>query len=543
MKKSILMFFIVLVTACVIYAESEEYGPIPNYKGWHETTGIVVIPTTTYAYFVDPFGNTYKIKARGGKEFEIHYPTPIFVDSFVYLETAPGVPFDPETDDIIMTEIFALDLDPGLDPNMVPPQSGFNPADAEIVPTMVPGYFEGLSGTQYPVPVETLPVSDLPVRLPGYDVSKIMDIPPGAIVHLMQRVVPAADFVIKPFEFTYEYGGYFEQSDPEWVGPKNPKYPYQHYWELIIHEWSDVEYVSDVDIEEPWTIKPGYVEVVPPENWHSSGITVGRMGYESNPGAEIGAGGGSLGIAWRVNGKIPAVIPGHVVLTQKKVPISRIMNTMVVDSEPNYCGDWGYLRADFDEDCDVDMYDFAHFAQRWLDCTDPQGERCSHDSIVGVGFAFDGDDTSGPAMIGFLYDDSTCSGILEPGDVIAEYRGIAVTSGAQLRGIMEALPDVAVGAPVPMVVLKQGSGFSRNVAPAAQEIPVVAGRTSSENKRCAVGWITPTDKKTCHCIPDSYVCACGWEAKRGKNGKIMSVRYHCADTGGNTCHGDWITVK
>ena len=40
------------------------------------------------------------------------------------------------------------------------------------------------------------------------------------------------------------------------------------------------------------------------------------------------------------------------------------------------CGDWGYLPADLNEDCMVNLLDFAKFAESWLYCTDPTKPGC-----------------------------------------------------------------------------------------------------------------------------------------------------------------------
>lgn len=540
MKKVILVSLCVLFLVSMAYADV--YGPYPNYKGIQEVTGTVYIPTTGTWYIVDPLsGEMYKIGNKGGGEYEIHYPLPVFVDS--YAETAEGVPFNPDMDQIKLTEIFTFDLLPGLDPNMVPPQRGFNPTDPEIMPVGTPGYFEGHSGTWYQAPIEAWSLFDLPMRLPGYDISKISG-PPNGIVYVLQATVPASDFVIKPFKFLFEHLGYFTQADPCWIGPKNPEYPYQHYWQLTITEWSDVNYVSDVDIEQPWTIKPGYIEVVPPENWHDTGVTVGRYGYESNPGSELSAGGGSLGIAWRVNGKVPAVIPGHVVLTYKQLPVSHFMNTMVVASDGNDCGDWGYLSNDIDQDCRVDFADFAYFAQRWLDCTDPKGQDCTYETMVGVGFAFDGSDKIGPATIAFIYDDTTCAGILERNDVILEYRGVPVNSGATLLATILALPDVAVGAPVPMLVLKNGALEPVYCVPAAQEISLISKDGTCADKKCV------KSGKGCDCEGSGAICSYTIETqevpvnpKKPDGPKKTQVRTTCIDGNGNTCDSGWVDCK
>jgi hypothetical protein len=40
------------------------------------------------------------------------------------------------------------------------------------------------------------------------------------------------------------------------------------------------------------------------------------------------------------------------------------------------CGDWGYKRADLNQDCTVDFRDFAIFAEDWLQCTMPDDPQC-----------------------------------------------------------------------------------------------------------------------------------------------------------------------
>ncbi|MHC4634736.1 MAG: hypothetical protein ACYSYU_05925, partial [Planctomycetota bacterium] len=151
---------------------------------------------------------------------------------------------------------------------------------------------------------------------------------PVTVVGEIALTAPGSDF-----SFDFVYDGY-EEYGPGWVGDFNPEYPFQHRWHLEIYNWpNDVEYVSDIDIDGP-IITPGYIEVVPPANWESEGVFVGRYGYEANPGAEISAGGGSMGIEWRVNGKIPTVVPGTVTLTWKDVPVSFPVGTSIVDAEP-----------------------------------------------------------------------------------------------------------------------------------------------------------------------------------------------------------------
>lgn len=42
------------------------------------------------------------------------------------------------------------------------------------------------------------------------------------------------------------------------------------------------------------------------------------------------------------------------------------------------CGDWGTSMMDIDNDCDVDLYDFAELANAWGKCTDPDEPGCDN---------------------------------------------------------------------------------------------------------------------------------------------------------------------
>lgn len=46
--------------------------------------------------------------------------------------------------------------------------------------------------------------------------------------------------------------------------------------------------------------------------------------------------------------------------------------------DPNNCGDPGtvYLPEDLNQDCYIDFRDFAYFAGRWLQCTEPNNPNC-----------------------------------------------------------------------------------------------------------------------------------------------------------------------
>lgn len=42
----------------------------------------------------------------------------------------------------------------------------------------------------------------------------------------------------------------------------------------------------------------------------------------------------------------------------------------------NECGPWNYPAGDFNQDCLIDLQDFAIFCREWLDCTAPDISGC-----------------------------------------------------------------------------------------------------------------------------------------------------------------------
>lgn len=57
------------------------------------------------------------------------------------------------------------------------------------------------------------------------------------------------------------------------------------------------------------------------------------------------------------------------------VPCWNFDNIRVYSREAK-CGDAGYKEFDFNQDCTVNIPDFAIFAEQWLECTDPQNINC-----------------------------------------------------------------------------------------------------------------------------------------------------------------------
>lgn len=52
------------------------------------------------------------------------------------------------------------------------------------------------------------------------------------------------------------------------------------------------------------------------------------------------------------------------------------VRNVYVEIADNDCGTWGYWQMDLNEDCQVDLYDFAEFAAKWKDCTMPHEAGC-----------------------------------------------------------------------------------------------------------------------------------------------------------------------
>jgi hypothetical protein len=61
---------------------------------------------------------------------------------------------------------------------------------------------------------------------------------------------------------------------------------------------------------------------------------------------------------------------GYAVFTEEEP------KTVEFDIADNECGAWGYVDADTNEDCSVDLEDFLDFYDQWLDCADPQDPAC-----------------------------------------------------------------------------------------------------------------------------------------------------------------------
>lgn len=149
--------------------------------------------------------------------------------------------------------------------------------------------------------------------------------------------------------------------------------------------------------------------------------------------------------------------------------------------------------------------------------------------VIGVGMAWDASDHVGPARIAYLYDDFN-SAVLAPGDVILQYRGYPVVSGADLYDLVLSLPDVAPGQPVPMVTEKEGNPPAP-VAPTAKVIEPKVVDVPFPNRLCV------EDKGVCLCskIESGATCVRTIRTVYDDNGKVVSTSACCTD-GNSFCN-------
>jgi len=222
-KMSFFVAVLVLFAASnVVFAASIIVGPYPNYKGTVETGVYIEVPTRGDRTFIDPFGGEHHIASRGGQviESEETYDLPVYVRSYTKLDSSEGVPFDPAIDGLILTEIWAVDLQPELPLDDVPDSEGFNPPPFGV--TMGDASFTGRSGTEYPATVSMVEVGNLETTLPDYDVSKIAG-DAANVVYVAQATVPAAEFIIE------EPSPYFlVDSQTQWEDKLNEEWPDVH---------------------------------------------------------------------------------------------------------------------------------------------------------------------------------------------------------------------------------------------------------------------------------------------------------------------------
>jgi hypothetical protein len=168
----------------------------------------------------------------------------------------------------------------------------------------------------------------------------------------------------------------------------------------------------------------------------------------------------------------------------------------------------------------------------WAQVSDADADS---ESVVAVGMAFNA--TDNPAEIAYLYE-SFNDGVLQAGDQILEYRGHKVDSGYDLYLLILALPDVAPGETVPMLIQRtteDGGTEVLAVEPVAQAVPPKEVDTIFLNRKCV------KVKKDCQCESgegtSGMSCVRTIIIEKDATGKLLSTKATCAD-GVNVCNSE-----
>ncbi|MHC4527572.1 MAG: hypothetical protein ACYS29_06835, partial [Planctomycetota bacterium] len=110
-------------------------GPVINFDGTvYESSGATIYTGGEFG-ICDPVGpQWYQFTVPGGQDLDITCEVPIIALSFLEICASLEEPFDPDTNDIILTDVWSYNLDPGLEPDLVPPLTGFDPYQPQISP-------------------------------------------------------------------------------------------------------------------------------------------------------------------------------------------------------------------------------------------------------------------------------------------------------------------------------------------------------------------------------------------------------------------------
>ncbi len=190
---------IVFLSALFLHAPSLRageytFGPFPDYKGTVKTSVSLTISTKFTKTISIPFDGTIRISINDKITVKVTVPVPVFVPTYITVVSSVGVPFNQETDNVLLTDIFALDMAPDLDPEGSQ-LTGFHPLFPELEPLPSPcgdEFFIGNSGTEYQAHLNiTIPIGELQDFLgPQYDLSAFLGGDPGSIVYVSQTWMP-----------------------------------------------------------------------------------------------------------------------------------------------------------------------------------------------------------------------------------------------------------------------------------------------------------------------------------------------------------------
>ncbi|MGA2798205.1 MAG: PEP-CTERM sorting domain-containing protein [Thermoguttaceae bacterium] len=163
------------------------FGPYPDFAGYVTQTSSFTLPTVFYENIHIPFDGNITIGITDHVTVRVTTLVPVYVPSYVRIKILG----DPEiVDPLSFFDIYAQDLDPE-DPGTT--LTGFNATNPELIPLSAETFI-GVSGMQYPAPVQTVLVGDLAGLLPDFDLSAFSGANPNSIVYLAgPGNIPLAD--------------------------------------------------------------------------------------------------------------------------------------------------------------------------------------------------------------------------------------------------------------------------------------------------------------------------------------------------------------
>jgi hypothetical protein len=163
------------------------FGPYPDFAGYVTQTSSITLPTSYTASVHIPFDGNINIHITDRITVRVTTSVPVYVPSYVRIKIFG----DPQIEDpLSFFDIYARDLDP-MNPGTH--LTGFSPTNPELIPLSAETFI-GVSGTEYPAPVQAVYVGDLPMVVPDFDLSAFAGADPGSIVFLAgPGNIPLAD--------------------------------------------------------------------------------------------------------------------------------------------------------------------------------------------------------------------------------------------------------------------------------------------------------------------------------------------------------------
>jgi len=165
-------------------------GPYPDFAGWVYQSSSYTMHTKLEETVDIPGYGDIQIYVPDRITVRVTRPVPVYVPSYVRVKIVG----DPEIDGpLSFFDIYAQDLDPGNPGTML---TGFNPSSPELYP-LSSETFIGLSGTEYPAPVQQVYLGQLHLVVPDFDLSAFAGGDPGSVVYLAgPGNVPAGDAIV-----------------------------------------------------------------------------------------------------------------------------------------------------------------------------------------------------------------------------------------------------------------------------------------------------------------------------------------------------------